>query len=961
MSSMKRIQTYLHVKQRRDQRSRPVSKRQRSTGQFGVIFGFLLFLILSAAIWVVTWQYSLITRGLPPVENLAKLLDPATGIFAHPTRLMDSSGTQVLAELTIPGVERQYLSINLTEKEHISADLINAVVASTQSDFWTSPGFSIRTFNPDEHPTIAQRLVFSLLLSNEPSSFRRAVREKLLAAQIVARYGTQQVMEWYLNSVEFGHFAYGAEAAAQTYFGKSSTLLSLPEATMLAGVSMAPALNPWDSTAGAKVLQQEVLKQMAVQRMITTDIFRAALQVPVAITEKRNNTESEWMAFTSEAIDQLSTELGKNVVERGGLLVQTTMDIDLQRQADCLLQASTLALSQNQEELLTQEKTCQAARLLPVLPPMAPVLANSLRSALVVQDPKTGQILAYSDTGQANRNDLSLTDVPIGSLITPFIYLNGFVQGLSPATMVWDAPEEGADNPNSTTPVSYHGPMRVRTALANDFLLPADNVLKQTGWPSLARLLGSFGLSVETDVSMSSQYLNIRTSLVDVAGMYGVLANSGVMAGAGSTSQPGIIDDTIFILNVWDEQGTKILDWGKPVSQPIVSSQLSFLVNQVLSDDLARAPTLGYPSILQIGNPTAAKMGVTTDKRSAWTVGYTPELVIAAWVGNLNGTSSPMDIDPRWPAGIWRALMQYQSAGGSFTTWKEPDGIIHKDVCDPSGMLPTVDCPNIVPEIFLVGNEPVEMDTIFQKVAINYETGRLATVFTPADMVTGKVFMIVPKAYHNWAVKAGLPVPPETYDDVRAEPTDPAIHFSAPAMFDYVRGKVTIMGTASSQSFNSYRIEAGKGLNPGEWVQIGFTGTKPVIEGQLAEWDTTDLNGLYALRLQVIGENNVLKTRTIQVTIDNHPPEIVLRTSSDLTKVSIKTNPQILISAQIQDETGLKEVTFLVDGEKVSSQDGSPYGYLWTTQSGSHTFQVKAEDMAGNEQLSEALVINVSP
>ena len=125
-------------------------------------------------------------------------------------------------------------------------------------------------------------------------------------------------------------------------------------------------------------------------------------------------------------------------------------------------------------------------------------------------------------------------------------------------------------------------------------------------------------------------------------------------------------------------------------------------------------------------------------------------------------------------------------------------------------------------------------------------------------------------------------------------------------MFDYVRGKVTIMGTASSQAFSSYRIEAGKGLNPGEWVQIGFTGTKPVIEGQLAEWDTTDLNGLYALRLQVIGENNVLKTRTIQVTIDNHPPEIVLRTSFDPTKVSVKTNPQILISAQIQDETGLK-------------------------------------------------------
>lgn len=960
MAPMKRIQTFLHIKQRREQRSKLRIKKRTVSNQFGIIFVFLLLLVLSGTIFVATWQYSLITRDLPPVENLARVLDPSTGIFAYPTRLMDRSGTKILAELAIPGVKRQYLSINITAKEHISEDLINAVVASTQPDFWSSPGFSIRTFNPEEHPTIAQRLVYSLLLSNEQPSFRRAVREKLLAAQVVARYGTQRVMEWYLNSVEFGHYAYGAETAAQTYLGKSSVLLSLPEAAMLAGVSMAPALNPWDSAAGAKVLQQEVLKQMAVQRMITPDIFRAALQVPLVFTEKKPNPASEWTSFTSEVIDQLSAELGRNVVERGGLLVQTTMDINLQQQADCLLQASTLALSQNQEALLSQEKTCQAARLLPVLPPRDPVPAGSLRSALVVLDPKLGQVLVYSDTGQISSEKPSLVGIPIGSLITPYVYLNGFVQGLSPATMVWDAPGAGSDYSTSTASILYHGPMRIRTAMANDYLVPVRSILNQTGWPSFTRLLGSFGLSADLDPSMSSRYLDIRTSPVSVAGMYGVLANSGVKAGPGSSGKLGNVNNTAFILNVWNEQGQKILDWSSPENQPIVSPQLSYLVNQVLSDDLARAPSLGYPSILQLGYPVAAKMGTTGDKASAWTVGYDPDRVIVAWVGNQNEATPSLDIDPRWPAGVWRALMQYQSAGQTPVSWQEPAGIVHKDVCDPSGMVPTAECPNIVPEIFLSGNEPIGLDSLFQKVAINFETGKLATVFTPADMVIEKVFMVVPKEYQDWAIKAGLPVPPETYDAVRTGLADPAIHFSTPLMFDYVRGKVNITGTASSQAFSSYRIEAGKGLNPEEWIQIGSTGNKPVIEGQLAIWDTTGLDGLYALRLQVIGENNLLKTSTIQVTVDNHPPEILLKTIVDPTHVSMQESPQILISAEIMDETGLKEVKFLMDGQIVSTLVTAPYKYLWTSEPGPHIFQVIALDMAGNEQLSDSLILKVS-
>ena len=117
---------------------------------------------------------------------------------------------------------------------------------------------------------------------------------------------------------------------------------------------------------------------------------------------------------------------------------------------------------------------------------------------------------------------------------------------------------------------------------------------------------------------------------------------------------------------------------------------------------------------------------------------------------------------------------------------------------------------------------------------------------------------------------------------------NPAIHFSLPPMFGYVHGKVTITGTASSQNFTSYKVEAGKGLNPTEWVQIGTTGLKPVVEDSLVVWDTTGLNGLYALRLQVIGAENRLTTSTIQVTVDNNPPVIDIKSSANSTAVNDK-------------------------------------------------------------------------
>ena len=407
---MNKLQTFLQIKARNQRRNQSSDARRAFAGRLGFTVLLVIILLFSATVFLITWQYSIITKDLPAIGDLETLLDTEKGVFANPTRLMDRSGLEVLAELSVPGITRQYRSITLTDDEHVSEDLINAVIASTEPDYWTSPGFSLRTFNPNEHPTIAQRLVFSLLLSNEKPDIKRAIRERLLASQAISIYGRQKVLEWYLNSVEFGNFAYGVEAAAQTYLGKACTHLSLPESAMLAGVSLAPAINPWDSVAGAKVLQQEVLKQMAVQRMITTEIFKTAIQVPISITPKQDNPSHKWSIFVQEAIKQLESELGKNTVERGGLLVQTTLDSDLQGQTECVLAESTSALSQIQDNQIASPEGCPAGRLLPVLPPMTPLPVDSIRSAALILDPRNGQVLAYSETDQVGNDSLSSSE-----------------------------------------------------------------------------------------------------------------------------------------------------------------------------------------------------------------------------------------------------------------------------------------------------------------------------------------------------------------------------------------------------------------------------------------------------------------------------------------------------------------------------------------------------------------------
>ena len=172
-------------------------------------------------------------------------------------------------------------------------------------------------------------------------------------------------------------------------------------------------------------------------------------------------------------------------------------------------------------------------------------------------------------------------------------------------------------------------------------------------------------------------------------------------------------------------------------------------------------------------------------------------------------------------------------------------------------------------EVFLNGNEPIQADNLFREFSVNRETGFLATVFTPPELIETRVYMVVPEEARTWAESAGLDIPPSSFDAIQAPPVNPNVNITAPVLFAEVNGVVKIAGTASGDDFAYYRVQVGKGLNPQQWILVGEDVSTPVSDGLLAEWDTTGLSGLYAVQLQVVRSDQVVETAVIQVTVSN--------------------------------------------------------------------------------------------
>ena len=484
---------------------------------------------------------------------------------------------------------------------------------------------------------------------------------------------------------------------------------------------------------------------------------------------------------------------------------------------------------------------CDSLRFLSALPPSITIPDSS--ASAIITDPQTGQVLAVVGETFEGRETPLVGAHRSGSALDAFVYLTGFTRGLSPASLVWDIPGK---TEIQNFDGAYHGPIRSRTALVNDYPAPAAQVLSQMGVENVDSIMSSFGVA-----------RNVDLSLLDAASAYGVFAEQGVHFGQSINDE----FTSVTILKVEGNDDSVWLDWTTPQAKPVVTPALAYLINHSLSDESARVDN---SSAFNVGRPAAVMLGQTADALDAWTIGYSPLRVVAVWVG---ARSSPLQGGPRGVAPVlWNALMQIASQNLPAEDWSLPAGVSVINVCDPSGMLPTSDCPNVVNEVFLQGNEPVQTDNMYRKYAINRETGLLATVFTLPQLIEERVYLVVPSDARSWAESAGVAIPPSSYDVIQPPPTNPDVNITFPELFAEVGGVVQVNGTAAGADFASYRVLIGQGLNPQEWIQIG-EGNAPVTNGLLAEWNTEGLSGLYAVQLQVVRIDQRVDSAVVQVTV----------------------------------------------------------------------------------------------
>ncbi len=836
----------------------------------GIGLGIIASILISALILFGALYYADLTRDLPNIALLPDLLNPPDGLLLHPTRVYDRTGEHLLytfgaeppssggagaaSSNAEPAVDvRRYIPLSAAAPQHLPDFLVKATVEMLDPGFWTDGGFTLSGLaDPDSHPTIAQKLVSDLLLYDEQPSLRRALRERILAAQVTAEFGRSQVLEWYLNSADYGNDAYGVDAAAELYFGVSATDLTPGESAVLAATSQAPGLNPVDAPDLAFERGRKAVQLMQHFRVISSDAANAALAEKLPLLSRSVTASASASAVSDQLLialmlHQLDPQFTAERLRRGGLSITTTLDYDLQQQVSC----ATLTFGGASSPACPDQQSAA---------PRSPTLTTDQSASSLVLDPRSGQILAAVGETLRGSQTAQMSPHDPGTLIAPFIYLTAFTRGFGPGSLVWDIPAAATGEAASLVSApsqTFHGPVRMRIALANDYMAADQRVAAEMGSDAIDRTESSFGLDTSSDSSSAAGGI----TLLDAASAYGVFAAGGVRYGL-----PG----PTAVLRVESLDHVLWLDLSNPQAQPVVTPALAYLVNNVLSDESARWPSLGHPNELEIGRPVGVKLGQSADGSGLWGIGYTPSRVVGVWSGNsspaLDNQQPAVSTSNAGIAPLLSSLLQLSTAAVPADSWAAPQGVSTVDVCDPSGLLPTKDCPTTVSEVFLSGNEPVQPDTLFRTYTVNRETGLLATVFTPPDLVEDKVFMIVPPEAQAWAKAANIPVAPSSYDAIQAPPVDPNFHISSPAMFSDVHGKVQFRGTASGANFNHYRLLVGQGLNPQTWIAVTESSTR-IEDGLLGTWDTTGLSGLYAVELQVVRTDQQIDTAITQVTV----------------------------------------------------------------------------------------------
>lgn len=750
-----------HIKAALPQSHEPLWKR------IFVWFFLIIVGLFLASLFLFTFLVGALSIGLPDVRDFDQLAGTES------TLLFDRNGGTLY---TIHGEEnRKYVPLG-----EISPFLQKATIAIEDDGFYEHSGFDIPAISravlheafgigsQRGGSTITQQLARNAFLTKR-REYTRKLKEIILAVRLERAYDKNKILELYLNRIPYGNNAYGAEMAAKMYFGKSAKFLTLSESAVLASLPQAPTYySPYGANAYSRLdaelnvsaadgkmpetiqdLKESDYTTGLIGRTISFSpndnlfipgranvVLKRMTDVGFITEEEKNqaNAELERMSFPKhkEAIRAphfvfyvrtlLEEMLGKDVVAQGGLQVYTTLDPDLQAKAEQIVE----------EQINTSKE-----------------LHGTTNAALFSMDAKTGQVLAmvgaadyFDEAAHGNVNHVFARRQP-GSSFKPIVYAKAFLNGYSPATVIYDTPTNFGNN---YIPQNYEGgfrgPMSIRNALGQSRNIPALKAYFLAGQQKeiidLASKLGISTLNPDGDYGPPLAIGAGEVTLADMVQAFSVFANTGVKRNHFS------------ILKIVDREG-KVLYEHNPqeiVEETVIEPQAAYLINSVLSDkSVYLGPRLNVP-----GHTTAAKTGTSNKEitpvkilpSNLWTIGYTPSIVTGVWAGNSDGSPMKNNADGyNVAAPVWAKFMSEALKDKPNEAFPVPPGIRNVTISKASGKLPSEQTPDYArgSEVFSSFSVPAEYDDIYTMVSVNDLDNLLPNEYTPQEYVKQKLFM----------------------------------------------------------------------------------------------------------------------------------------------------------------------------------------------------------------------------
>jgi penicillin-binding protein 1A len=661
-----------------------------------ILTGKILLAVLVFLAGSMLGAYRYFSRDLPTTARLESI-EPSlkTQIFA-------ADGT-VIGEF----YEQDRALVPL---EEVPEYFKNAIIAVEDRKFYSHWGVDIfgiaRAFLKDliarrwvqGASTITQQLARNLFLTFDVT-FQRKIKETLLAMKIERAYSKDEILEMYLNQIYFGSGAYGVQAAARKFFDKDVKDLSIGEATLLAGLIKNPRdYSPLYHLERALRRRRVVLDAMADCGMLTREQAEEIKNSPVAVA-KTHQEKDRFAAYFLEYVRRyLESRYSAERVYHDGLKVYTTLDPYLQQVAEDSLEAKMERMEAAHDYPQTKasyEKMLAAGEK---------VEPQYLQSAAVAIDPLTGHIKVmvggrsfkhsqWNRAVQAKRQP--------GSAFKPFIYIAAIENGYSPSDIVLDAPIV-LDMPNGDVykphnfSEKFEGEITLRHALNKSINVAAVRLLLSLGPASAITYAHKLGIKSPLHSVYSIALGSSEVTLLELTSAYATLAAGGIKA------------EPIAVTKVVDRDG-RVLEENPVYREEVLSPQTSYVITNML-ESVINEGTGRNTRLMGFKEYAAGKTGTTDDCTDAWFIGYTTEIAVGVWSGfDVKQTMGKHMTGARVSLPIWTDIMKAYYRDHASEPFPEPPGIVHRVVCEESGLLISSECTRIRREIFIEGTEPTKV------------------------------------------------------------------------------------------------------------------------------------------------------------------------------------------------------------------------------------------------------------